>query len=468
MTKKADNQGIIIIAMITFFIILSSCSGNWPQFRGSDFNMAVTGRNLPVQWGNDINVLWTYDLEGSSWSSPLVWGNKVFISTAFPEKVTAPAEQQAPPPPPPPPPQGGNDSRPRQELPPPPPPPIDTNYLQDVYRWELTCIDLKSGEELWKQVAYHGNPRGRKNPGATYANETPVTDGKRVYVYFGMIGLYCYDMDGNLLWQKDLGAYETLNGWGTGSSPVVYQDILYQQVDNEENAFIVALDAHTGEEIWKAGREEKTNYSTPLIWKNNIRTELVVSGKIARGYDLRTGEVLWELRINGEYNIPSPVADKDHLYLGNAGGREFPGTLFCVKAGARGDITPADGELVSSGVEWSIPDAGTGNPSPLLYDGLVYMLSSRGGDMSCFDASTGKLIYKEKVDSVASCWASPWAYKDNIYFMDEKGVTYIIKAGETFEVLSRNKLDDRFWASPAITRDAYIFKGVEKLYCVKN
>jgi outer membrane protein assembly factor BamB len=321
---------------------------------------------------------------------------------------------------------------------------------------------------VWKNVAYEGNPRsGINRGGSTYANETPATDGKRVYVYFGTLGMFCYDMEGNLLWQKDLGAYKTLNEWGTGSSPVVYQDILYQQVDNEESSFVVALDAATGEQIWKAEREEKTNYSTPVIWKNGIRTELVTSGKSARSYDLKTGNVLWELKVGGEMNIPSAVPYKDRLYIGNAGGRETSGTLFAVKAGAQGDITPPEGELVSSGVEWSVPDAGTSNPSPLLYKGLIYLLASRGGDISCFDASTGKLIYKEKVDKVAACWASPWANNDKIYFLDEKGVTHIINAGEKFEVLSRNKLDDRFWASPAITRDAYIFKGVKSLYCIK-
>ena len=470
MAQKSRHQLVILLAIFVAALFLSSCSSNWPQFRGPENNMVASG-NLPAEWANDTNVIWTYELTGSGWSSPVVWGNKVFITTSHAEKDTSQTVQEPPPPPPPPPPAEHRDtSGSGQDTPPPPPPPrppADTSYLLDTYLWEISCIDLNTGKELWKQVAHKGTPRIKKHAMTNYASETPVTDGKRVYVYFGMTGLFCYDMDGKLLWQKDLGAYETQNGWGTGSSPALYNDIIYVQVDNEVNSFIVALDAGTGEQIWKAGREEKTNYSTPIIWRNSVRTELVVSGKRARSYDLQTGEVLWELNINGEQNIPSPVADKDPLYIGNAGGREATGTLFAVKAGADGDITPSEGELVSDGVEWSIPDAGTGNPSPLLHEGLIYLLASRGGEINCYNASTGESVYKEKVDKVAACWASPWVYKDKIYFIDEKGITHIIKAGETFEILSSNKLDDKFWASVAITRNAYIFKGVERLYCVK-
>lgn len=442
--------------------------------------MAVKCKNLPTEWGKDTNVLWTYNFEGNSWSSPVVWGNKVFISHAFGEKVTTPPEPPQPPPPPPPAgtseedqdesegtPQPGEAPGPGQQaVPPPHEEAPDTSYRQDIYRWEVTCIDLETGEKLWNQVAYKGNPGRGKNPGSTYANETPATDGKRVYVYFGNTGLFCYDMDGNLLWKKNLGVYETQRGWGTGSSPVVYKDVLYVQVDNEENSFLVALNAATGEQIWKAERDEKTNYSTPYIWKNSVRTELVVCGKTARSYDLKTGKVLWEMKVGGEQAIPSPVGDKNLLYIGNAGGHEVQGTLCAVKAGAEGDITPDEEELVSSGVVWSNPDAATNNPSPLLYKGLIYILASRGGDISCFNAATGKLIYKEKVENAAGCWASPWAYDGKIYFLDEKGVTHIIKAGEKFEVLAQNTLEGTFWSSVAIAGDEYIFKGESKLYCI--
>lgn len=433
MTRTCRNQLFIVTTIFIAVFTLSSCtSSNWPQFRGPDNNMVATGKNLPTEWDDDTNVRWSYEINGDSWSSPVVWGNKVFIASAFPLELS------------------------------------DSSYLEDVYRWQVACVDLETGEELWKQVAFEGNPRTKKHRATNYAGETPVTDGKRVYVYFGMTGLFCYDLDGELLWKKDLGAYRTLNGWGTGSSPVIYKDVLYVQVDNEEHSFLVALDSGTGEEKWKVDREEKTNYSTPVIWKNSVRTELVSGGKKARAYDTATGEVYWELHMAGHYNIPSAVTEKDLLYIGNSGYRDIPSTLFAVKAGAKGDITPTEGEETSSGVLWSNLDAPSGNPSPLLHDGLLYTLTSRGGEISCIDALTGEIIYQEKVEKVSACWASPWIHEDKIYFYDEKGVTNVIRAGKAFEVLYQNTLDDKFWASVAVTKDAYLIKGVERLYCIGN
>jgi len=260
--------------------------------------------NLPTGWGKDTNVLWIYDFEGQSWSSPVIWGDKVFITSAIgvkakpigifeprpeprPEEVDtsragAPQPGQERPgggPQPGGPPSAGQE-RPQGQPPQRPPEEPDTSYLEEIYRWEVTCLDLNTGNVVWKEIAYEGNPRtGINRGGSSYANETPVTDGKRIYAYFGTLGMFCFDMDGKLLWKKDLGAYKTMMEWGTGSSPVVYQGIVYQKVDNEENSFIVALDAATGEEVWKAARDEKTTYSTPVIWKNSIRTELVVSEK---------------------------------------------------------------------------------------------------------------------------------------------------------------------------------------------
>ncbi len=202
------------------------------------------------------------------------------------------------------------------------------------------------------------------------------------------------------------------------------------------------------------------------IWKNSNRTELIVGGKTARSYDPLSGEVLWELLVPGHYNIPCPVAENDYLYLGNAPYRDNPGSFFCIKAGAEGDITPAEGESTSPWVAWSNLDAALGSPSPLLYEGLIYLVSSRGGTVTCMDASSGDQVYQEKIEGVAGTWASPWVYEDQIYTTDEKGVTRIFKAGKTFELMGENRLDDKFWSSVAITKDAYLMKGTERLYCL--
>lgn len=445
-------SGVLILCCSLFVYSFTPSISIWPQFRGPENNLIATGTNYATEWNDSLNILWTQDLSGAGWSSPIVLGDKIFITSAFLEKA-APAE-----------------TKPVQPTPPPTPtPPVEDNsYKEEVYRWELTCFDLKSGKELWKQIAHKGAPAIKKHVGSTYACETPVTDGKRVFAYFGMTGVYCYDLDGKLIWQKDLGTFKTLNGWGTGSSPVVYKDILYIQVDNEESSFMVALDAATGNEKWKVDRDEKTNYSTPVIWNNKFRTELVTIGKSARSYDPATGNLNWELKMGEGMAIPSPVYDNEHIYLGKSGGPNKPGILFSVKAGSKGDITPADSGLVCSGVEWTIRETGVSNPSPLLFNGLIYLLSGRGGEIYCLDAATGAQVYKEKVEKVGACWASPWIQGDKIYFYDEKGITQVIQVGKEFKVLSQNKLDDKFWASVAITNDAYIFRGVKKLYCVKK
>jgi outer membrane protein assembly factor BamB len=469
MKTNACQKLIFPGTLFMLAVLITSCTQNWPQFRGPNSNMIATAKNLPDTWSPSENIRWSADIDGESWTSPVVWGNKVFFTSAIPVKLAPEPERQAPPPPSPPAEAGGNAGNGQNPSPPPQTPPDpkeDKSYLEEVYRWEVSCLDLESGEILWTQVAKEGSPGAKKHRATNYASETPVTNGERLYVYFGMNGLYCYDLDGKLLWEKDLGAYFTLNGWGTGSSPVLYKDLLFVQVDNEENSFLVALNAETGEELWKKDREETTNYSTPIIWRNSLRTELVTGGKTARSYDPDTGELIWELKVAGYYNIPSPVAGQDMLYLGNAAYRDTPGTLFCVRAGAEGNISPAEGESTSSGVVWSNPDAPTANPSPLLYEGLLYLLGSRGGEFTCIDAATGEQVYKEKIDNVAACWASPWAYQDKIFLTDEKGVTQVLKAGRDFELLHQNVLDDKIWASVAVTRDAYLMKGTEKIYCI--
>ena len=447
MKQFLDLRSFVILMISFSLIIISACKplsdNNWPQFRGPDANMIVSGENLPSEWGDDLNLAWTHEVDGEGWASPVVWGNQVFMASVVPVKINKPGE--------------GEEEQENEDL-----------YLQDIYRWELSCVDLETGKELWKQVAHEGSPRIKKHARTNYASETPVSDGKRVYVYFGMTGLYCYDMDGTLIWEKDLGAFETQRGWGTGSSPLLYGDKLFVQVDNEEHSFLVALDAENGDEIWRVDRDELTNYGTPYIWKNSVRTELVIGGKKAQAYDPETGEILWELQMDGHYNIPSPAANRELLFMGNSGYRDTKGTYFAIKAGGEGDITPDSGSISSEDVAWYSTDAAfLSSPSPLLYDGLIYFISSRGGQVTCLEAETGKLVYEEKVENVAACWASPWVNQERIYFLDEKGATQVIKAGREFEHLGTNSLDDRFWASVAVAGDAYLFKGDKNLYCIK-
>ncbi len=444
-----------LLAIFSFCVILTSCTNttknNWPQFRGPGYNMTLSNENLPTEWGDSLNIRWKEPMEGNSWSSPIICGDKIFYSSSVlvekaPIEIDTTITVET-----------NNDSAPPQN---------QDNQLKDIIRLQLTCLDLKTGKELWKAISYEGNPKIKKHIGSTYACETPVTDGNYIYVYYSMHGVYCYDLKGNLIWNKNLGTYKTLNDWGTGASPTLHNNTLFIQVDNEEHSFIVALDSKNGEEKWKKNRDEKTTYNTPVIWQNNVRTELVSLGSTARSYDPASGELLWDVKNIKGTSIPSAVFNKEYIYIGNAGGPGKPGNLYAVKAGANGNITPAVDQTTSEGIIWSDSIAGTGNPSPVLHNGLIYLLASQGGELRCLDAKTGELIYKEDIKKVTACWATPWINNNLLYFYDEKGRTQVIKTGKEFELVGTYSIKDKFWASIAATEDAYIFKGTDWIYCV--
>jgi outer membrane protein assembly factor BamB len=278
-------------------------------------------------------------------------------------------------------------------------------------------------------------------------------------------------------------------GFGTSSSPVLDGDKLFLQIDNEEKSFLIALNKKTGEEVWKKDRSERTVWSSPIIWKNKERTELVTVGQKLRSYDPATGKVFWELSLGGGRFSASPVADAEQLYFGvggmgggggGKGGFGPPGggkggfgggggSLFAVKAGASGDITPKSGETSSAGVAWSQPKAGAAMSSPLVYQGYVYILEQNGGAISCYDAKTGKPAYqKERIDGAKAFWASPWAYDGKIFCLDDGGNTHVLKAGPKLEVIGKNSLNDQFWASPAIAGGTLILRGVSNVYAIKQ
>jgi outer membrane protein assembly factor BamB len=515
-------------------------SDEWPQFRGPRGAGVTAEKGLPAEWGAEKNVQWQVQVPGTGWSQPIVWGDKVFVTTAITDNQKKPRTDGGMPggpggfpgggpggfpgggpggfP-------GGGPGRvPQPEFMPP--------FIQEmlrltadqkqqleklkkeadarldkilteeqrkqlkqmraaaprggfggarppdaVYRWEIYCLDRATGSVLWKQRALEGKPKIATQESNTYASETPVTDGKRVYAYFGMHGLYCYDLAGQFQWKKDLGAYQTQMGFGTASSPVLDGDRLFLQIDNEEKSFLVALSAATGDEIWRAPRVERTNWGSPIIWHNKERTELVApgSGKVI-SYDPATGKVLWQLAIGGGQCTSSPVGDEDRLYVGTSGfggmggpgGGGSGGTLFAVRAGAAGEIAPGDGESASNGLAWSRPRAGPAMASPLVYQGFVYILERNGGMVSCYDARTGKPAYtRERIPRGRAFWASPWAYDGKVFCLDDGGTTHVLQAGPEFKVLGQNVLKDQFWSSPAMAGGSLILRGVDKVYCIK-
>jgi outer membrane protein assembly factor BamB len=360
-----------------------------------------------------------------------------------------------------------------------------------VYRWEVYCLDAADGKVLWKRTAAEGKPATSINPTNTYATETPVTDGERVYTYFGAAGVFCYDFAGKLLWQARPGAYRTMFGHGTASSPALDGGRLFIQCDNEEKSFLLALDAKTGKELWRVDRPERTSWSSPLVWKNKVRTEVVCLGSSGvRAYDPATGKELWHLGGLSGQPKASPVASPELLYVGVAGfgmfggfneGGGFPGggrggrggrgggkPLYAVKAGASGDVTLKDGTTSNEGVAWYLPQGGPSTASPLLAGGYLYVAEERGGLLNCYDAATGKRVYKERLQGAAGFTSSPWAQGGKLFFLDDAGTTFVVQAGPRFKLLASNSLDEMCWSSPAVAHGALLLRGVDYLYCIKE
>jgi outer membrane protein assembly factor BamB len=442
----------ILIVMLTAG---TAHAENWPQFRGPRSDGIVDALGFPLEWDADTNIQWKIPNPGEGWSAPIVWGNKLFLTAAVLQRPPRGTSAQAARPER----YRGGGGRLRSDL------------TGATYSWQVLCLDKETGEVLWRRVAREGTPRTPRHSSNTYATETPVTDGARVYAYFGMTGLYCYDFGGDLVWQKDLGSYETRAGWGTASSPILYRGRLYLQIDNQEQSFLIALDSNSGRQVWRVRRDEATHYSSPIIWENSYRAELIAGGMIYRSYDPETGKLLWQLDMAKGRSVATPVADGDRLYVGtefrNRGGPDDGGGfLFAVKAGATGDITPAPGESSSDGVAWRCPDSGIQMASPVVCGGYIYLFERRLSVVHCVDANTGEHLLRKRVPGARSFWASPWSYDGRVFALDEAGTVHVIEPGRELKVVRKSKIDGHFWSTPAASGGALFLRGTDHLYCV--
>jgi outer membrane protein assembly factor BamB len=436
----------LLIIVAAGFLLSSNvfAQQNWQQFRGPNAGVVEDGI-LPTTWSTTENVAWVIDIPGRAWSSPIIWGEKIFITSAVSQTEAEMPKKGLY--------LGGNRDKPSDIM----------------HRWMVYCIDLDSGKIIWEKCAHQGIPKNPVHVKNTYASETPVTDGQRVYTYFGNVGLYCYDFDGKELWSKQFGTYKTRYNWGTAASPVLHKDRLYIVNDNEEQSFIVALDKKTGEQIWRVNRDEKSNWATPYIWENEQRTEIITPGTgKTRSYSL-DGELLWELGGASAITIPTPFAKNNLLYLtsGFVADRKRP--LFAIRPGAKGDISLNDDQNSNQYVVWCQKQGGPYNPSPIVYGDYLYVLYDRGM-LSCYDAKTGDEIYsKKKIAAGANAFtASPWANDGKIFCLSEDGDTFVIQAGTEFKVLGRNKLDEMCMATPAAVRGSLIIRTLSKLYRIRR
>lgn len=428
--------------------LAGTCFGeDWSGFRGPRGNSVVDSVSLPSQWGDDSNVRWKVKIPGRGWSQPVVAGDRIFVTTAICENEEKPRRFE-----------GGIVFG-------------AVDATKNDYQWKVLCVSADSGEVLWEDVAYAGKPAMPKHRSNTYASETPATDGERVVAYFGMRGMICYDLAGKRLWEKSLGEYPMQAGWGTGSSPVIHGNLVFLQCDNNTSSFLAALDKKTGDEVWRVAREEKSNWSTPYVWKNKVRTELVVAGGTKmRSYELETGKLLWEMAGSGRTSV-SPVADDEMIYLDSV--QSFagsPGNLVAVRAGATGDISLPNPKTTSNQfVAWSTSITSYRNASPLLHGDGVYMLDQVQGIVRCYDSKSGKLRFQERLPESAGFMASPWSNQGKVFLLDETGLTVVAEPGQKLNIVASNRLNDEmFWSSMAVSGDRLILRSMQHLYCIQK
>ncbi len=431
---------LLVLMMVSAFgggAALAAETQNWPQYRGAQSDGLGEGATLPETWSQTENVVWKTRDPGWGWSSPIVWGKRVFVTSAVGEK----------------------------ELPTPHVGGYPGGHLRqdDVHRWMLYGLDFDSGKIVWEFQAHQGIPPMERHPRNSYASETPVTDGERVYAYFANIGLFCCDFDGRKLLERRYEAYPMRDGWNTGTSPVLHGDRIFIQNDNEKDSWLEALDKRTGQVLWRVARDERSTWSTPYVWETGARTELVTIGsnKI-RSYDLSDGKVLWELRGTAGLVSQIPVAKDGLLYVG--AGYHY-GPLYAIRPGASGDITLRDEENSNEWIVWHQRRGSSIHPGYLISGGRLSVLYD-SGLFATYDAKTGAdIIPRQRLNTgFGRFYASPWAYHGRMFLLNENGDTWVIEDGAKFKMLHKNSLGDVAWATPAIARGSLFIRTYQHLF----
>ncbi len=433
---------------------------NWHQWRGPNADGVAPKATPPTEWSETKNVKWKVKTPGFGTSTPIIWGNKVFLLTAIksPSPTAAvpspvPAAQVAQPKGPGPggPPPGGKKGKGGGGF--------GSEKPTDKYQFVVLCLDRSNGKTIWQKTVREEVPHEGHHRDHGFASASPVTDGKHLYLTFGSRGTYCLDMDGNVKWEVDLGNMTTRNGFGEGSSTALHGDVLVQTWDQEANSFIVAFDKHTGKELWRKDRPEVTSWATPLILEVNGKAQAIVNATTkVRAYDLKTGDVVWESGGQTVNVIPSPVAGHGMVYVMSG----FRGsTLHAIKLGKTGDLTGTDS------IAWKF-DRGTPYvPSPLLYGDKLYFHKVNDAFISCFDAIKGTPHYvEERLTGVHGIYASPLGAADKVYVIGRDGGALVLKNSAKLEVLATNRLDDRIDASPAAVGKELFLRGHQSLYCI--
>jgi outer membrane protein assembly factor BamB len=447
MTKRLSAIGgvLFLIALTTVALVAGSAKSDpahWPQWRGPFFN-GVARTAAPVEFSDTKNIKWKVSIPGRGFSTPVIWGDRIFLTTAAPTgKVTkpSPAEQARNP--------AGQ---------------YGGAGAWEEHKFVVMCLDKKTGKTLWERVAKVATPHeGHNREYGSFASNSPATDGLHLYASFGSRGIYCYDLDGKLIWEKDLGVRMMIRGqFGEGAAPALHGNLLIHPFDQESDSFVIALDKRDGKEVWRVSRDEVTAWSTPLIANYKGKEQLVISAtKKVRAYEPETGKLIWECAGLGLNVIPHPVQHNDTVLVMN--GFSNP-RLMAIRLGREGDLTSSDAIL------WTQTRGMSYSPSPVLHDGKFYALTDNGM-LSCFNATTGGPYYRQRrLPQPGNFIASPVAAGGNLYLTSESGVITVIKLGEKFEIVATNTLADHmFVASPAVAEGEMFLRSKTHLFCVSD
>jgi outer membrane protein assembly factor BamB len=425
-----------------------SAGGNWPSFRGPQASGVAEKQNLPDRWDvkSSENILWRIPLPGLAHSSPIVWGNKIFVTSAVssdPKATFRPGLY------------GDGDA----------------SKDRSIHRWMIYAIDKRTGKISWERVAHQGEPLEKRHIKSTYANSSPATDGRIVVAWFGSQGVYAYDVNGKFLWKVDLGridlgAYDIPTyEWGPASSPIIWNGLVIVQCDTQTDSFLLALDAATGKTVWKTERDELPSWGTPTIATTANGPVLVANASnFIRGYDPATGKELWRLGGSSKITAPTPIFGEGLFVVASGRGPERP--IFVVRPDARGDLTLGEGKTASDSIVWSRTGRGSYMPTPLIYNGVLYVLANNG-TFDAYDLKTGNELYRQRLATVGSGFsASPVAADGKIYLSNEDGEILVITAGEKFNLLATNSLDELLMATPALSDGVMYVRSAASLFAI--
>ena len=413
----------------------------WPQWRGPTWNGVAPQADPPITWSKTENISWRAPVAGRGWGTPIVWGDRIFLLTAIALDKKMPIPDVIP--------EGT----------------ANINLHPQVIRsWKpqkfaIVCIDRTNGSMLWRRIVREAMPHQGHHRKGGFASASPVTDGKHIYAYFGSFGLYCYDFDGRFIWKKNFEAQAMEDSLGEGSSPALCDGKLVIVVDHELQSYIVAIDKTTGKDIWKKDRDEISNWSTPRIYTHDDRRQVVINGETVRSYDLGTGELVWKCGGHTASAIPMPAVGHGLVFTASGWKKD---ALQAIALGKRGDLTN------SKSVVWSLHRGVPYVPCPMLWGEEIYLLDDQSF-FSCLRAVDGKPYYlKHRLPGNLNFSASPVGAADKIYLLSEEGTTIVLERGSNIKVIAINKLNETFYASPAIVDDAIYLRGNKHLFCIKK